>query len=153
MSEVNYLAVTLTTHINVLGIDFTKDAFKMVSGFTILGLAIGLGFVVFLFKQSYSDSKKTASLLNEVESEYQDYRGLDTDRQTTGIRNPLFKDFFPALLQTRQKVRFFEGSFQLLNSNPQLNGIRSDAVVQVFVPTLRRINPAGVSQGTRQLRS
>ena len=76
MTELDYAA----THITVLGIEFSKSAFKMFSGFTVLGLAIGLGFVFFLFKQTHSDSKKTAGLLNEVESEYQDYRQKSLDK-------------------------------------------------------------------------
>jgi len=68
------------THISVLGIEFTKSSFKMTVGFTILGLVIGLGFVFFIFKQAYSEARKSSKLFSDLDSEYQDYRQKSLDK-------------------------------------------------------------------------
>jgi len=74
--------VFASTHINVIGIDFTKSGFASFVGIVILALIVCLGLVIAKLKLMYGSIKERNDTVNSITREYEDYKHKAMDKQT-----------------------------------------------------------------------
>lgn len=74
--------VFASTHINVIGIDFTKSGFASFAGIVILGLIVCLGLIIAKLKMMYGSVRERNDTVNSITREYEDYKHKAMDKQT-----------------------------------------------------------------------
>lgn len=74
--------VHASTHINVLGINFSKGFFAAMVGIIILGLGLAIAVMVYSLKMIRKNLKEKADLANAISNEYEDYKRKAMDKQT-----------------------------------------------------------------------
>jgi FtsZ-binding cell division protein ZapB len=74
--------VHASTHITVLGIDFSKGFFAGIVGLIILGLAAVIGVLVYTIQMSRRTMKEKAELATSISAEYEDYKRKAMEKQT-----------------------------------------------------------------------
>lgn len=74
--------VFASTHINIIGIDFTKSAFASFVGIVILGLVVCLGLIIAKLKMMYGSVRERNDTVNSITREYEDYKHKAMDKQT-----------------------------------------------------------------------
>lgn len=72
--------------ISFIGIPFTKDGFKKIFCFTLLGLLILLAVFIFKHQKSLKDTKLAVANLKDLENEYEDHRRRALEREQIVMR-------------------------------------------------------------------
>lgn len=78
MQDVTYSS----SHISVLGIDFTKGFFAGMVGVIILALGLTIAVIVYTLKSIRKNLKEKADLATAISNEYEEYKRKAMDKQT-----------------------------------------------------------------------
>lgn len=71
-----------STHITVLGIDFTKGFFAGMVGVILLVLGLIIAVIYYTLKMMRRNMSEKVELMNSISSEYEDYKRKAMDKQT-----------------------------------------------------------------------
>jgi hypothetical protein len=71
-----------SSHITVLGIDFSKGFFAGLVGVIILGLGLTIAVILYMLKALGNNLKEKADLANAISSEYEEYKRKAMEKQT-----------------------------------------------------------------------
>lgn len=71
-----------STHINVLGIDFSKGFFAALVGIIILGLGLTIAVIMYTLKANRNIMKEKTDLAEQISKEYEEYKRKAMDKQT-----------------------------------------------------------------------
>ncbi|MEL7001694.1 MAG: hypothetical protein AAFN93_03055 [Bacteroidota bacterium] len=70
-----------TNHIQVLGIDFSKDSYIIINFTVIVGLVIALGLLYYRFKHDHKVAKSKVAAYQKLDAEFEDYKKNSLEKQ------------------------------------------------------------------------